>query len=61
MNCPTCERIKYSNNQPIILGHPEEVPFMCKEHYKWIKDWHDEQVSRGLIKTWPELLKNITN
>ena len=52
MNCPTCERIKYSNGQPIILGHPEEVAFMCPKHKKQIEDWHDDQVKKGYIKPW---------
>ena len=54
-NCPTCERIKNSNGQPIIIGHPEETPFMCSGHYKWIKDWHDEQVSKRLITKWESI------
>jgi hypothetical protein len=55
MKCPTCERIKYSNGQPIILGHPEEVAFMCHKHKKWVKDWHDEQVKKRLITPWHSL------
>ena len=55
MNCPTCERIEHSNGQPIILGHPEEVPYMCPKHLEWIKNWHDEQVSKDLITPWEGL------
>lgn len=57
MNCPTCERIKYSNGQPVALAHPEEVGYLCKKHYEQLKEWHDDQVSSGHIKPWELLTK----
>jgi len=55
MNCPTCERIKYSNGRPVALAHPEETPWLCKVHLKELRHWHNEEVSKGNIQPWAEL------
>ena len=52
MNCPTCERIKYSNGQPVALAHPEEVGLLCPTHHKQLQEWHDGQVNKGFITPW---------
>ena len=57
MNCPTCERIKNSNGQPVALAHPEEVPYLCPDHLEQLKQWHDSQVEKSFIKPWEQLDK----
>jgi len=53
--CPTCCRIKNSNGEPAVLACQDETEMLCVKHYKQLKRWHDEQVSKGFIKPWTNL------